>query len=269
VDQATAGPSVTSSHRHGTTGKLATAGDVDTRLTALEARVTKLETAPVTPSGWKQVFSDDFTTWDPSRYFVYPDPWTNNYTGVYDPTIISSDGSKLRLNLHTRDGKPRIAAFCPVPTGSLSARGDLLGSRVEFRIRADLMPGYKGVPLLWPMSGVWPRDGEIDWPESSFDAQPKGFMHRQNATLGSDQDSWSSLTATRWLDWHTYALEWLPGVSMKAYQDAQLIKTVTDRVPTTAMHLVMQFETNLTMTAPDPAVSGYVEIDYLNVSVPA
>ncbi len=249
------------------------------RLTALETKVKALEakahthTAPVpvpdptTPpiAGWTLAFEDQFTSWQPARYFVYPDGWTNNYTGRYDPSIISSDGSKLRIHLHTRDGFPRIAAFCPLPDGSLSPRGDLLGMRAEFRIRADRMVGYKGVPLLWPMSGQWPRDGEIDWPESSFDAQPKGFLHRQDATVGNDQDYWSSLAGTSWNDWHVYTFEWLPGVSYKAFQDGQLVKTVTDRVPNTALHFVCQLETNLTSTFPAPTVSGYVELDYLKV----
>jgi len=251
----------------------------DARIAALEALASSSPAPSATPAptptpapsalaGWTLAFADDFTTWDPVRYFIYPDGWTNHFTGHYDPSIISSNGSLLQIHIQTRDGLPRIAAFCPLPTGSLSSRGDLMGSRVEFRIRADRMPGYKGVPLLWPMSGNWPTDGEIDWPESSFDAQPKGFMHRQGATTGSDQDYWTSLSGTTWQEFHTYVLEWLPGVSMKAYQDGQLLKVVTDRVPNTALHFVGQFETNLTMTLPDPGVSGFVELDYLNVWVP-
>ena len=137
--------------------------------------------------------------------------------------------------------------------------------RVEFRIRADRMLGYKGVPLLWPMSGTWPRDGEIDWPESEFDRTPAAFMHRQGATTGSDQDWYPAPAGTSWQDWHTYAIEWVSGTSAEFFIDGTSIGKSTSRVPNTPMHLVMQFETRLTTTPPDPAVNGYVEIDYLKV----
>jgi hypothetical protein len=54
---------MTTSHRHGKTGTLATAGDADARLTSLEARVAKLETPVVTP------------TPPASTWFGLADPW--------------------------------------------------------------------------------------------------------------------------------------------------------------------------------------------------
>ena len=279
----------------------ATNTQLTARVTDLEARVTALEaiawTTPppsVTPSPapsstvsptsappsttptstptspWTQVFYDGFTTWDPSRYFVYPSTWTNsNGTGRYGAPV-TSDGNHLRINLHTdATGTPRVAGIVPIPEGSLSARGDLPNMRVEFRIRADRMVGYKGVPLLWPMSGNWPTDGEINWPESHFDAQPRAFMHRQDGTSGSDQDYYSSPAGTTWQDWHTYVIEWRAGVSCEFFIDGTSIGKSTSRVPETPMHLVAQFETQLTQVKPDPSVSGYVEVDYLTVWVPS
>jgi hypothetical protein len=35
------------------------------------------------------------------------------------------------------------------------------------RFKTDSMHGYKGAWLLWPASEVWPRDGEIDFPEAT------------------------------------------------------------------------------------------------------
>lgn len=239
---------------------------------------TPVPTPTPTPDlpGWTLVFEDQFTTWDPSRYFIYPDPWTNNFTGRYDPSIISSDGSKLRLHLHTRDGYPRIAAFCPIPTGSLSNRGDLNSMRVEFRIRADRMLGYKGVPLLWPMAGYtgpWP-DGEIDIYESDFELQPKAFIHHRGGTWQGDQDYLLTPTGTSWQDWHTVTLEWLSGTYANIWLDGVAYKpedggSTMDRIPNVPLHLVMQMETRLNMTPPDPAVSGYVEIDYLKIWSPS
>ena len=42
------------------------------------------------------------------------------------------------------------------------------------------MDGYKVAWLLWPKSGVWPRDGEIDFPEADLIGTISAFMHRQN-----------------------------------------------------------------------------------------
>lgn len=276
-------------HRHSVQGKQSTyepehthgTSSLDAALAALTARVTALESAP--PSGgytnipgWNLVFNDEFTTWDASRYFVYPDGWTNNFTGWYDPTIISSDGNKLRIHLHTRDSKPRIAAFCPLPTGSLSPRGDLNSMRIAFRIRSDQLAGYKGVPLLWPMAGYtgpWP-DGELDIYESEFHLPPKAFTHHRGGTWQGDQDYFLTPAGTSWQDWHEVVCEWRSGTYANYWVDGvpytpEDAGSTTDRVPNVPMHLVMQFETRLDMVPPSPTVSGYVEIERLGVWVPA
>ena len=218
--------------------------------------------------GWSLVFDDDGSTWDPSRYFIYPATWNNHFTGYYGSDI-TSNGQYIRAHMYTDStGTPRIAAFCPIPTGSLSGRGDLDSMRVEFRIRADLMLGYKGVPLLWPMSGIWPGDAEIDIYESQYELPPKAYVHWEDGTWGGDQTIFAYPTGTSWQDWHTVTMEWVDGTYVELWLDGVSIGRTTYRIPNTPMHLVMQFETNLTMTPPDPAVSGYVEVDYLKVWAP-
>lgn len=215
-------------------------------------------------------FVDAFDVWDAGRYFVYPATWYDTSKhGRYDPTAISVSDGLLRLRIATVDGQPRSVAFVPLLPDSASARGDWPGMRVTFRIRADLMPGWKGVPLLWPVSGHdWPYWGEINWPEGNFDKQPAGFMHRQEATVGWDQDYVLSAPGTTWQDWHTYTIEWLPDHHATFVEDGQVLATFTDRVPAGPMHLVMQFETNLDGYVPDPSVAGHVEIDWLRIEVP-
>jgi hypothetical protein len=256
--------------------------DLQARVTALEAAATPTSAPSPTPGpstdpnalpigdlpGWHQAFVDDFTTWDPTRYFVYPSPWQNkNGTGTYDPTIISSDGANLRIHLHTDTaGVPRIAAFVPLPTGSFG-RGDLPGMRLAFRIRADRMPGYIGVPLLWPWdrdndpaTDEWPEWGEIDSPDSAYDALPKAHIHLQGATSGGDQDSYSTPAGTSWQDWHTYVTEYIPGTRAEVFIDGRSFGRTIARVPEGPMHAVMQFETQLTQTKPEPTVAGDVTI---------
>lgn len=221
--------------------------------------------------GWNLVFSDDFTTpiargsfasSTAGRYFLYTGKDTSG-NGTYSPDIIAVQNGVLDVAIGTVNGVHKVAGFGPLIGGPSST--DLLGMRVAFRIRADRMVGYKGVPLLWPKSGNWPWDGEMNFPESNFDGRPYAFMHRQNATVGSDQDWYATPLGTSWQDWHDYVIEWVPGVRAEFYLDGVSIGRSTDRVPTSAMHLVMQFETQLGGGAPSNSVSGHVQIDHLAV----
>ncbi len=129
--------------------------------------------------------------------------------------------------------------------------------RVEFRIRADAIAGYKGVPLFWPMSGNWPTDGEIDFPESNFMDQPKAFMHHQDAALGADQDWYQTPTGTSWQTWHDYVIEWIPGIRCEFFLDGVSIGRSASRVPNSPMHLAMQFETGLSGGAPSDGLGPH------------
>jgi hypothetical protein len=118
--------------------------------------------------------------------------------------------------------------------------------------------------MLWPMSKLI-SDGEIDFPESNFDILPKAYMHRQGATSGSDQDWYFTPSGTNWQTWHTYVIEWVPGVRCQFFLDGVSIGKSTYRVPKTAMHLNMQFETQVSGGAPSNSVSGHIQIDRLAV----
>jgi len=125
------------------------------------------------------------------------------------------------------------------------------------------MAGYKGVPLLWPQSETWPRDGEVDGPESDFTSQPAGFIHHQNGTSSNDKDWFTTPSGTNWQTWHTYVVEWVPGVRVDMWVDGVQWLHDTTRVPSTPMHLVMQFETSTSGVTPANTVSGKVQIAWL------
>lgn len=236
--------------------------------------------SPSQLTGWTLAFSDDFTIWDPTKYSVYPSTWRDTEeqrqagTGGFYGAPLTSNGQVLRIPLGTVNGVPRGAAFIPLPTGRLTSSGDLLSYRVEFAIRADRMPGWKGVPLGWPGSGNWPKDGELNWPESNFDQTPAAYMHYQDATVTDMQtgvryqDWYPATSGTSWQDRHVYAMEWVAGQSVEFFLDGRSIGRSTNRVPGTAMHEVMQFETAIDGRRPDPAVSGFVELDYLRMWSP-
>jgi len=228
------------------------------------------------PTGWRRVFEDDFTVpisegnfpgmVNTGKWASYPLGWTNNYTGHYDPKIISVHDSVMDIHLRTEDGIPKIAAPVPLlPEGTPDKHGwkCLTYGRVAVRFKADAVPDYKTAWLFWPVTMSWPQGGEIDFPEGDLDGVIKGFMHRQDATVGNDQDYVT--TTARYTDWHTAVIEWSP--SRCAFiLDGVTLGVFTSRVPNTAMRYVMQTETHLTNTPPPASAQGHVLIDWITVA---
>lgn len=231
------------------------------------------------PTGWRRILAEDFNTALP----------IGSWPGVYSPNFGSyaNDGDTARRNLpsleggywdssktvsvhdgmldiwvHTENGEH----YAAVPTLQPGGVSNYTALRVQFRFRADPAHGYKTAWLLWPQSGIWPRDGEIDFPEGDLDTVIQGYMHRQGATTGGDQASTS--TAAKYTDWHTGILEWRAGVSCKFILDGVTILNETNRVPATPMHYVFQTETSLSTNAPDTS-EGHVQLDYVVAWVPA
>jgi len=173
------------------------------------------------------------------RFFFYPATWDDTSNkGLYDPGIFSVSNGITNIRMRTRDGRPRVCAPEPKINGATADRNQLYG-RYEVRFRADSVDGYKTAFLLWPKSGVWPRDGEVDFPEGDLQGVIKAFMHRQNGTSGSDQDGYTS--SARFPDWHTAVIEWKPNFC-RFILDGNILGTSTSRVPNTPMHWVLQCE---------------------------
>jgi len=218
--------------------------------------------------GWRLVFNDDFTTpvalgqfpaavstkWD-----AYPSPWLDSSKhGTYAPQIVSFHDSLMDIWLHTEAGIHMVAAAQPKPPG-----GDgLLYGRYAVRFRAEPVPGYKTAWLLWPKSEVWPRDGEIDFPEGNLDSTIHAFMHQQGATSGADHDVFS--TSARYPDWHTAVIEWAPN-RVEFFLDGASIGKATNRVPNTPMRWVIQTETAIDGTVPADSAAGHVYLDWVAI----
>jgi hypothetical protein len=226
-------------------------------------------------TGWKLVFSDEFSTniargsfksATAGRYFVFPNTWRDTSgNGVYSPEIIAVQNGMLDIEIKTVNGVHKVATISPLPAGALSSEGDLYGLRAEFRLRADWMPRYKAAPLLWPKSDRWPYDGEINFPEADFNENPRAYMHRQGASSPSDQDYYFTPSTTWFQDWHTYVIEWIPGKSCEFFLDGKSIGRSTYRVPNSAMHLNLQFETSIRNGEPADSTTGHIQIDRLAV----
>jgi hypothetical protein len=237
-----------------------------------------ITTAPTTPAvgpsgermpvgdlpGWKQVFTDDFTT-DVARGGFpgpYASKWTQYHgfydtfkTGYYDKGAISTAGGAMDLFLRTENGKAIAAA--PVPIVTKAWEGQTYG-RFTVRFRSDSMPGYKTAWLLWPDTNNW-NEGEIDFPEGGLDSTMMGFNHCVGDP--SKNCSWWD-TKKKFSDgWHTATIEWAPN-KLTFILDG-ISSTTTTSVPATPMHWVLQTETNGKL--PPTTTAGHLQIDWVSV----
>jgi hypothetical protein len=229
--------------------------------------------------GWKQIFTEDFTIGVPvgsfvgsvydRRWFAYPDGWLDTAAQHEDTRsrhmpseVVSVQGLLLNKHLHDSGDGPRVAALVPqFPDGE-----DRLYGRFSVRFRTDSLEGYKVAWLLWPVSEVWPRDGEIDFPEGPLDGNISAFMHRQGATSGDDKDVFE--TPVPLADgWHTATIEWTEDKVVFILND-EVIGTSTSRIPNTPMRWVLQTETCIGNCQPAPTTQGNLQIDWVVVYEP-
>jgi hypothetical protein len=223
--------------------------------------------------GWELLFADSFDTAAAPGQFLakypnwdaYETGWLDtSKRGSYDVNRLSVKNGVLDIGLGVdANGKPRSA----VPYPLINGRGHKSESaqtygRYEVRFRADAVKGYKTAFLLWPESEVWPRDGEIDFPEGGVDSTISAFMHRQDGTSGGDQDAFSS-NAT-YESWQTATIEWSPNV-VRFLLNGQVVGESTKRIPNTPMRWVLQTETCLDDCEIPADARGNVQIDYVKV----
>jgi beta-glucanase (GH16 family) len=228
--------------------------------------------------GWRQLFVDDFDVDVPLGSFPsavsarwgayrYPAKDTSKRGTYWPERVVSVAGGVLTKRIHSENGTPLVAALTPKVPGS-SKFGQMYG-RYEVRFRVNrLTPGYKIAWMLWPDAGTNTTgaasggggNGEIDWPEMDLN-EPNvwGFVHHMNATVGSDQDWFKAAVDIR--QWHTYAMEWSPGLIVLRLDGVEIGRTTT-RVPSTPMHWVLQTETSLD-TAPAADAQIDVMIDWV------
>ena len=159
----------------------------------------------------------------------------------------------MNKHLHTENGVPMVAAIGP-------KMGTQTYGRYSVRYRADSAAGYKVSWLLWPQSEVWPRDGEIDFPEGDLDDTVYAFMHRLGATSGSDQDAF--ITGVGFTSWHTATIEWSP-TKVVFIMDNTVVGTSTNRIPNTPMNWILQTETCFGHCQPNPSTVANVQIDWV------
>ena len=230
--------------------------------------------------GWKQIFTEDFNEGDvpigdfPSE--AYQAKWSANYpdgtpdsagqqnggkSGYYPSKVLSVKNGFLDFYVHSENDISMGAAPMPrFPSSNPGRANSQLYGRYSVRFKTDSgLKGFKLAWLLWPDSGLWPQDGEIDYPEGDLAASFYGAAHPM-ADFSKARIFWSGETFT---SWHIATMEWLPG-RVEYFLDGHSIGVSTIDIPTKPMHYILQTESCLT-GCPAPTTAGHVYLDWIAI----
>jgi hypothetical protein len=220
-------------------------------------------------TGWKRVFSEDFTkdaasggfeTAYGDRFSVYHGFADTAGTGRYQSSALSAHDGVLDMRLRTTaGGTPLAGGVVPLVDGRWG--GQTVG-RYSVRMKSDRVDGYGVAMLLWSDENVW-SDGEIDFPEGALGTPAQLNVH---CLEDPPQKCVHYETAASLADWHTYTIEWTP-VRMSFLIDDEVIATTTSSIPTARMHLVVQ--AGSVEGTPPPSAQGSLLIDWMTIDVPA
>lgn len=233
------------------------------------------------PQGWRPVFSDDFTEGDVSLGgfpgAAFGARWSANYadgtpdtagqknggrSAYYPSKVLSVHDGVLDMYLHSENGISMGAAPAPKTRRNNGAPyNSQKYGLYSVRFRSDALPGFKVAWLLWPDSGRWPQDGEIDFPEGDLAVSPFAALH----SAGSQQSAASAIfqTSASFQAWNTATIEWAPG-RVEFFLNGQSIGVSTSGVPDGPMHYILQTESCLP-TCPSPEVRGHVYVDWVAI----
>ena len=176
---------------------------------------------------WQLVATDEFDggAIDTERWTLY-DSVGNDGIGYRRPSAISVADGELRIT-----GRGDVS-------GGLNWNGGRTYGRWEVRARMDAGNGYSPAILLWPSSGNWPAEGEIDLSEI-----PRGDRSQTHFTMhwGTENSQVGFDTPGDFTQWHTFAIEWQPD-HVTFFLDGEEVYTNDDPVaiPRDPMHLAMQ-----------------------------
>lgn len=163
--------------------------------------------------GWQLVASEEFngSSVDESRWTIYNGEG-NGGVGLRRPEAISVSDGTLKIT-----GRGDVS-------GGLNWNGGRTYGRWEFRARSDAGNGYAPNILMWPSSGNWPAEGEINIMEIPWGNRIQSLFvihwSEQNAQV-------SHIEEGDFTKWHTFALEWLPS-HITLFIDGEPIYTSAD-----------------------------------------
>lgn len=160
---------------------------------------------------------------------------------VYDSRGHAGNGLRVPRAWHVDGRVARVTGDADGTTGGMSARfGRRKYGRWEARMRTNARdPEYHPVLILWPDSGNWPCDGEIDYAEGTDDVGRMSFFHHYSCDNRQTQAS-RRLDATRW---HHYAVEWTSDAIVGYLDGVEWFRDeVASHQPPGSMHQTVQLD---------------------------
>lgn len=240
---------------------------------------------PINVHGWEVIFAEHFDIDVPKGQVIGHPKYVNKITarstgtrtsspwktGIYDNNQLEVKNSCLISHIETIDKIPRTTAILPRLPPSVKYPFGVSHGRFSVCLRIPgALPGYKIAWLLWPVSKLWPEDGEIDCPEQNLSSTDvvHGFMHRQDGISGFNQDSVKTEVSMCDNNWHVVTINWKPGdwrtPLCEFVVDGVSIGKWTEKVPNGPMYWILQTEPYLhTYTPPPATVKGIIEIDWI------
>lgn len=202
------------------------------------------------PAGYKQVWGDEFngSSLDESKWGVYEGAG-NAGIGKRVASAVNVSGGELKITGNGFDG------------GGLATDYNSTYGYFEVRQRFDANSiGYNTATLLWPKSGKWPVDGEIDIAEifNGDTANCGSYVH-----WGSDNKQLYNEYSGNFSQWHTWGVEWRPD-GLTYYLDGKKFWDVTtaSAVPHNPHFLALQLDVN---DKSNKANGSTFHIDYVRV----
>ena len=236
-------------------GTLATGTTIVTDAAASGGKAAKFAAPGTSPSGeampvgnitgWTQTFTEDFSGTSLNTgagWGKYSGPIASMPGGVWDPARVSVGNGVLTLAAADRGDGTWTSGGVANTGGAKRTYGKWV-----MRMRMDKSNGVKYAGLMWPTTGNWPVDGEIDFVEDGGGNRTgtAGTTHWANADGTGHNQTQRSVTVDM-SQWQTVGVEWTPG-SLKYTLNGQVWGTVTSpaaAIPDGPMFFAMQTEAN-------------------------
>ncbi|RYI24043.1 MAG: glycosyl hydrolase family protein, partial [Acetobacteraceae bacterium] len=180
---------------------------------------------------YKVVLSDDFSNGYQTSNWGSAYNGGSYWNGAF--TWSSNDVNVRNGEMQVTDTRHSDGSWTAGGFSSLKAGLTITYGTVEFDARVEQAQGTQAAILMWPMSDIWPQDGEIDILEA-----PKGeAMHSVHWADSSGNHQYSSIFSS--IDpskTHHYSMTWLPN-DLIIKIDGVVVAEWTDKsvIPDTAM----------------------------------
>jgi beta-glucanase (GH16 family) len=183
------------------------------------------------------VWGDNFDSLSSSKWNVYTGPFGSSNNSYFMPSNAWTSGGRLNLviNQAPNNGGRKYTA------GGLDTGWRQYQTYGKWEVRAKFAAGY-GITAyigLYPQDGSWPP--EITFPEVLGREYWAG-NYAQHWSNGSHQQEsfkvWNTQIGSDFNQWHTYAVEWVPG-AIYYFVDGRQVGSHTQRFTATPMKLAI------------------------------